>query len=400
MPTRLASLLRSQMRRRPWLVLLAVNLIGLLALALLFEIALRLFPPAWLEYRMARLAVTGNFTGEVGNDRRPVITNRLGIVVGYEPGDRFSITHDEFQHEVAIDELGGRVVVPRVEEGAEMLPFFGDSFTFGVGVSDAECFASRLQPEFAARIVNLGLPGTGLGEQLLQLETHHENLGSPSVVVFFVCLANDLENARRRPRTQRISRERQEIKRRRSQWLIRIQAWMERLNDAAVNGFLRHSHAVQYVRKAGLTWLNRRSGRNYLDSQIKGMLAENEPRHRQDFAFHLDRLEAAQKERGFRSVFVLLPYKYQVDPEQRRWLGEYYGIPENRLDPLLPNRIVSEELKARGFPFLDAIGSINPADAARSFYLCDHHMTVLGHEAVARTIADPLARLISEAKRN
>jgi hypothetical protein len=54
-----------------------------------------------------------------------------------------------------------------VGPGSPTIVLFGDSFTFGVGVEDVETFASRIAMGFPQyRLINLGVPGSALVQQL------------------------------------------------------------------------------------------------------------------------------------------------------------------------------------------------------------------------------------------
>jgi hypothetical protein len=111
-----------------------------------------------LDRRKAAFCSDANWTVRMQN----------GVFWGYKPNSEFVVSADEFVNTAHIDDLGGRKVLH--EEGMDksrpVLPFLGDSFTFGVGVSDEETFASMLSAEVQdARILNLGLPGTPLNRQ-------------------------------------------------------------------------------------------------------------------------------------------------------------------------------------------------------------------------------------------
>lgn len=77
-----------------------------------------------------------------------------------------------------------------VAHGAGQLVLIGDSFTFGLGVSDESTFAGLLQGVADHPVSNHGLPGASPDQQLLRLEPM--NLGRTERLVFVVFLGNDL----------------------------------------------------------------------------------------------------------------------------------------------------------------------------------------------------------------
>ena len=76
-----------------------------------------------------------------------------------------------------------------------VLPFMGDSFTFGVGLSDEETFASALSAEVQElRILNLGVPASALNDHRRTVALRHEELGRPKKYIFFFFLGNDFSD--------------------------------------------------------------------------------------------------------------------------------------------------------------------------------------------------------------
>jgi len=98
------------------------------------ELTLRLWPPPWLRLRMSELRAR-EFQ-EPGTDRGWPIRKENGQFLSFSPSSRFTISHYEYRHSADIDELGTRVV-PAATSAAEIVPFVGDSFVFGIrGVSE------------------------------------------------------------------------------------------------------------------------------------------------------------------------------------------------------------------------------------------------------------------------
>src|SRR5262245_13904751 len=176
--------------RERWFAVITV-IVAIVTSLTAFEVGLRLFPPTWLKSRM-ELLLSGKaaFGTDHGFPRRM----KTGEFWGYEPSSEFLVASSEFVSTVHIDELGGRKV--HYVEGTDMsrpvVPFLGDSFTFGVGVSDEETFASVVSDEIQElRILNLGNPGTALDRQRKTIVLRHTELGGPTKYVFFFFMGND-----------------------------------------------------------------------------------------------------------------------------------------------------------------------------------------------------------------
>lgn len=107
----------------------------------------------------------------------------------------------------AIDASGFRKAPAQPSSGPaprEVL-FFGDSFTFGLGVNDAETFVARLNspsPVSAAafQFVNCGIPGYSTDQEVLLAESELSRRTNVAALHLVVCLANDLlDNPRVHP---------------------------------------------------------------------------------------------------------------------------------------------------------------------------------------------------------
>ena len=169
----------------------AVALVSLLIALAVAELCARAVAPAWLRARMREIAVARSST-DWGSDARWPVERDAGLPVRFVPGGSFTVRDDEFVHAVAIDEYGGRAS-GRVSAGDQpILPVFGDSMTFGVGVRDEETWVGVAGRSLPVRLVNFGMPGSDLLDHLQALDRLEARLGSPAVCVFVVFLGNDL----------------------------------------------------------------------------------------------------------------------------------------------------------------------------------------------------------------
>lgn len=89
------------------------------------------------------------------------------------PGTHGGYRSLEFEVSFSINQAGlreSRELAPKAP-GTGRILLVGDSFTFGFGVADEDRFGDRLDRRFpAVDVWNLGVPGTGTGQQLLLYE--------------------------------------------------------------------------------------------------------------------------------------------------------------------------------------------------------------------------------------
>ena len=158
--------------------------------AVLCEVTLRAFGPHWLKLRIQEVGVkniTGLDEGNFGSDKDWPVEENNGRFVRFTPLSKFKVWHYEYDMEANIDQWGGRKTLnsPGADKNA-LIPFLGDSFTFGVGVKDDETYGSLLSKTMSYPLINLGMPGSCLANHLDILEHRHAELGSPQLYVFNV----------------------------------------------------------------------------------------------------------------------------------------------------------------------------------------------------------------------
>ena len=373
-------------RRRLFAV--AAMLLGFASSFALLEAGLRWFPPAWLEQRMGEL--NAGEVGETGSDRRWPVVLEGRAFRQFVPGSSFEVRHSEYRHAVAIDELGGRAT-PYPPGYTAVVPFLGDSFTFGVGVGDAETFVSRLAAEALAsapsaaarrRLLNLGLNGTALHNQLDTLELRHEELGRPRLYVFSVFLGNDLSNIRRHYQQSALDPASPGGGRGR-QWLWRANVFVYH------HPALKRLYALQFVRQKLLTVINRRAG-GFMDTVFLAMREDLEYLDESLIFFRreLARLTEASSRLGFEALIILIPDVHQLDGARRAGKARSLGLDPEKLDAEQITRGVSRALKDSRIPYLDIGPCLAEAAVGDLYYTQDTHFTAAGHARAARCILD------------
>lgn len=347
--------------------------LGVTLALLILEVGLRLFSPAWLEQRMRELNAGESY--EVGSDQEWPAIMENGRFRQFPPHSAFTVRHYEYEHGVTTDELGGRTTPYGSAPGA-LVPFVGDSFTFGLGVDDSETFLSLLAPESASRLVNLGVPGSALHDHLNIVQMRHVELGSPALYVFTVFMGNDLSDVRARHR-------------RPSDGAPPNEGWAFRANVFVFHHpLLKQLYWIQYSRQKVLALMNR-GGTGYMQPVFQAMRTDRA--YLEDSLVHwrdeLERLSVAADTRGFRYLFVLIPDVHQLDRQRLAAKAESYGL-EGALDPGRLSRAFTGTLDDFGVPYFDLEPCLAQAMTEGLFYVQDNHFTAAGHAAAAACIRE------------
>lgn len=385
--------------RRAWAARLLLIAFGL-ALGLgAAELALRWGGPRWLGYRMREL--TAGTPETFGTDAGFPLELRNDIVIGYRPGSRFPVTHYEYVTTAAIDAWGGRMTAAAGASCDRVVPFLGDSVTFGVGVEDHETFVSLLRARATGCYLNIGIPATALAHQLDIVELRHDELGRPPVYVFNVCVENDFSDLITYERA-RASGGRQVPGRPppAATGALDEHSWVARINTAAhFNPLLRRSFLVQYARQQVLSIYNTRrsipimfpvfflfTGNEEYVTQARAALGRS-----------VARLAALARQRRFSPIVVIIPDVHQVEQDRRAARAEYYGLEPSALDITRPNRMLAEELDAAGIERVDLLSCLQ--DRKGAYYVNDYHLTAAGHRIVADCLTPRLNSRIEELAR-
>ena len=73
----------------------------------------------------------------------------------------------------------------------------GDSITFGLRVNNEETVSHYLEKEYKRyQVLNLGVPGYGIGQYFLNLKRHINQL-NPKLIVLIIYTTNDLDETRK-----------------------------------------------------------------------------------------------------------------------------------------------------------------------------------------------------------
>lgn len=209
-PSKVRFASRTSFHRR-WLLPATAILLGIAAGLVLAESLLRVFHIQPVRYNPARwwawdgiMFRNGNLWGD-GLIKQPSRFAEAGVAMGeYVPGARFKVLYDSnprgyFDSDngvlMTVNSLGLRGPEVSVEKPADTYRILGigDSFTFGVGVKDADTFLSRLQLQLNAtgtgkerfQVLNAGVQGYNTRDEVLYLERRWLALDPDLVLIIF-----------------------------------------------------------------------------------------------------------------------------------------------------------------------------------------------------------------------
>jgi len=356
--------------------------VGLALSLAILEAGLHIRAPAWLKLRMQELNAGRPYS--IGSDAAWPVVRENGVFVRFIPGSSFFVVHYEYRKIAHIDSFGGRRT-PFTENSKSLVPFYGDSFTFGVGVGDAQTYVSLLAQHSPVRLINLGVPGSSLDRQIDILLRRHTELHRPRLYVFNLFIGNDLEDIHKHAR--RAARNNETPASTESPpdlWLKEVNAFVYH------NAWLKRSYLIQFVRQKLLAQLGRHRA-SWMNPVFSGMrtdlpyLAEAT----RDFRHEVLRLRETSRKLGFTPLFVILPDVHQVDPKRLRAKCRYYGLDLATIDPLQANRSVHAVPNDLGIRFVDITSCMARAlEPAALYYVQDNHFTVAGHRRAASCLEE------------
>jgi hypothetical protein len=353
----------------------------------LAEIALRVVDPEWLRARTGAVegpAAREQFTG----DQAWPIEEVNDAFVAFQPGATLEMRNPEYRVLGHTDRWGGRSTGVDVPPASRPIPFVGDSQTFGVGVADEQTFVSLLARRLGRPLLNLGVPGSSLRDQLFIIEHRHEALGRPRVYVFVFYAGNDLsdlvnDSALDTPRTNANQP---------SRFL------------AVPNAVIFHrtplgrSHVLQLA-KLGLL-----GAFGHVPAAQEDQMFESADVQRVAFRAQatrelerqLDLLGALAARLNFRPVFLVVPDRYQVAPSLLERSRRAYWLRRDEIDIRFPNRLLRDALAPRRVPLVDPLDCMMNRDG---LYYRESHMTAAGHRAFTDCVSADLDTALSAVTR-
>lgn len=302
---------------------------------------------------------------------------------GLLPGFQGKVATGEYDSRIHINEMGlrGAPVRPR-EPGRKSVLVLGDSFTFGVGVSNPETFPALLETRLSAsgfpcRVHNAAVPGHG-PVQYLRRYNQLRSVLRPDRVVVGMYIGNDIFDCVWKKEGTRF--------RVVDGWVVSGDVY--RL-DRCKTWIRTHSHLYRLasrIQQKILLGNQSHEGRfNHLTDQLlsqgdwsqEPFLAEAWKTLRAS----LTDLRRRVAEDGAMLLVVLLPLECQVSDSL--WAARVEG----RLGRFGPQERLCSLLEEMGLACLDLVPAFLKHPGEDLFYARDGHWTPAGHRVVAEAVA-------------
>jgi hypothetical protein len=168
--------------RRPWLVTGSVLVVGLL--------------PAMVAAEAAYVYLNAKYGGRVFGELPQIFQEDPDLVYAMRPEvSGRHVLHGNFDVVYETDERG-RKAIPRTPHAPRTIHVFGDSFTFGFGVANADTWLNLVDAELGEEVdvLNYGVMGYALEQMVLSLERHRDEI-APGDLVIFAPISADLERS-------------------------------------------------------------------------------------------------------------------------------------------------------------------------------------------------------------
>ncbi|MFQ5913809.1 MAG: hypothetical protein ACE5JS_11555 [Nitrospinota bacterium] len=371
------------------------------------EVFVRYYDPQMLSFPDSRK----NFVPPIYRaNERWLVELRPGTV--YEHNSPYG----DFRATVRVNREGfrGKEIQARKPAGRFRIFFLGDSFTFGLGVSDGETFAARLETLLNAQagtgrrfeVINGGVPGYNLAHYYLVLK-HRVFRYDPDLILLGLLPWNDFDLAKQDwvdvadglpgALRQDLYVDAEGRVRLRGEDILRPKSVSFNVLPASVKEFLRaNSHLYHFLgerlyrlRKnmGSASWAGRAEAAELTEEGLRRQGLDPEAietklreQRRENWRKGMRLLEAVvrmSRQRRVPFAVLLVPHLYESHYEYLtpKFVSVRGGDPGVEL---------LRWLKERKVPYLDLVRELDPYDEKRIYLKYDKHFTPLGHDLTAR----------------
>lgn len=308
-----------------------------------------------------------------------------------------SVQHESpfFCQEIRTNSWGLRDTEPVLEGAARPVLVVGDSYAWGWGVAQAECFPALLETALQREVINAGVPGYSNHQELTLLRRLLPRV-RPGAVVFAVTLENDAaENASTRMIDASLLEEQGGYLVNRRDGVFSAAYWKKRLRrNLRLYGLVVDTiRGLQAGRVSPVDFPLHESGHEIFD---RGAGDEPEP---SPALLEMTRvLQDAIRECATLQVplvVALLPFPAMLVPERWRQACDFWGIPPARLSSTWPQDYLRRNLPPEG-TVVDIATELGPGavDLDELFLGRDGHPGPALHRRIAHHLQDPLARIL------
>ena len=112
-------------------------------------------------------------------------------------------------------------------------------------------------------------------------------------------------------------------------------------------------------------------------------------------------IAGAAAQQGVRTVFLLVPAPFQVEPEVFREYARGFGLDSTQVDLDQPTRLIREGLEARGLTVLDVLPAFRVAErnGPALYGSVDRHFSPRGHQVLEQLIEQRVVGLLEQHER-
>ena len=273
--------------------------------------------------------------------------------------------------------------------GSKRLLFLGDSFTAGLGISRQSRFTDVIKEQLPANheVINMGMWGYGTDQQLLTFEEKGLKY-APDIVVLVLFLDDLFTNHLFSVNDGMYPKPKFSLTRQENLELSRVPVIDNRGRSMFWNTVVTRSYELLNRLEIGKEF----DERGWLSIFDRAYLEKD----RYDLALRLiGEIAFMAKANNARFLLVVIPWKEQIHEKRIREKGlPCGGIPLDRLDLGLPQRVVARFCNQLELPVLDLLPAFKTHSASdKLFFDVDCHWTEAGHRLAATQILTHLRRL-------
>jgi hypothetical protein len=313
------------------------------------------------------------------------------------PNVSLEINTGERSVDVLTDDDGFRVGRDGRRKAASQILLLGDSFVEALQVQYEHTAGHLLETELSnhlrrpVAVRNAGVSGWNPNHYLLRTRQLLSR-DTFALIVVAIFVGNDAVGYRydrMAPRARGVQHEFRVP--RRLAWSEFVDALFSPIND----GLEVRSH-LYILAKNQLSTLRMRLGmtKDYLPPEYR-LVEANSTRWRNTAEICADLARAAAA-RSVPVLFVLIPERFQVYPDEFRRYLRGFGIDSATVDVDQPSTLLSGEFAAAGLTVVDLLPTMRAAAASgpRLYGTVDQHLSAAGHQVLAAALRPEMMRLL------
>ena len=367
--------------RREFTINFLILLGSLILIAIICELFLRLLGDhygvkLYEKYPQGALCKPDRVLGWIGNPEKAGILS----FAAEETADMHVVMNPE-----GFWDINPQIIKP---SETKRILFLGDSFTIGFGVSEKERFSDLIKDLLPSgfEVINMGMWGYSTDQELLVL-TEKGIKYSPDIVIVSMFL-DDLFCSNLFSVNEGLY-----IK---PKFILTAGNSLELGNVPVPN-----NHGPSYLLNMVLTRFYKLRNRLEMGSEFhrRGWISVFDKAYIKEKRYTLplrllSEMNAVSRSNDSKFLLVIIPYKDQLYEQRIHKLWDTYkGIPFERLDLALPQKVVGLFCRKSGIPMLDLLPAFKSHNSPQTlFFNRDLHWTKEGHRLAAEQILNYLKK--------